>query len=81
MTPLPEKIATAPKVQISCGDLIDKIVILEIKLQRLNSKEATENVCRELAALNNIANNILSERTDCDEMISSRNRSSMRSPF
>jgi hypothetical protein len=33
MTPLPEKIATAPKVQISCGDLIDKIVILEIKLQ------------------------------------------------
>jgi len=56
---LPKPIAIAPKVQISWGELIDKIVILEIKVQRLNSKEATENVCRELAALNSIADKTL----------------------
>jgi hypothetical protein len=56
--------ATAPKVQISWGELIDKITILEIKVQRLNSKEATQNVWRELATFSSIANEILSQRSD-----------------
>ena len=55
--------ATVPKVQISWGELIDKLTILEIKVQRLKSKGATDNVCRELTALNSIANE-LSQRLD-----------------
>jgi hypothetical protein len=63
MVPLP-KVATAPKVQISWGELVDKITILEMKVERLNSKEAIENVCHELAALNIIANEALSQQPD-----------------
>jgi dsDNA-specific endonuclease/ATPase MutS2 len=47
--------ATAPKVQVSWGELIDKITILEIKKQRLKSAEATANVRRELATLVSVA--------------------------
>jgi len=40
-----------PTVQVSWGDLIDKITILEIKKARLTSSEAVANVRRELTAL------------------------------
>src|SRR5438552_16134074 len=60
--------ATPPKVQISWGEFIDKVTILEIKLQRLNSKKAQENVRRELGALNSIVNNILSRRPDLEPL-------------
>jgi uncharacterized protein DUF6165 len=53
---------SAPKVQISWGELIDKITILEIKMQRLNSKAATRNVRRELAVLKSAANDVLSRQ-------------------
>jgi hypothetical protein len=57
-------ISTTPKIQISWGELIDKITILEIKVQRLSSKQATENVCRELVSLNRISDKILLQRPD-----------------
>jgi hypothetical protein len=57
-----------PKVQISWGEFIDKVTILEIKLQRLKSKRAQKNVRRELGALNGIANNILSRRPDLEPL-------------
>jgi predicted nucleic acid-binding Zn-ribbon protein len=44
----------APAVAISWGELIDKITILEIKQQRLNSPPAVANVRTELAALSRI---------------------------
>ena len=44
-----------PTVAVSWGELIDKITILEIKKQRLKSMEAVENVCRELATLESVA--------------------------
>jgi hypothetical protein len=53
---------SAPRVQISWGELIDKITILEIKKRRLHSRAATANVYRELTALNEVANRILSTR-------------------
>jgi hypothetical protein len=40
-----------PTVEVSWGELIDKITILEIKLQRLNAPSAIDNVRNELAAL------------------------------
>jgi hypothetical protein len=58
-SPIP---ASAPNVQISWGELLDRITILEIKVQRLNSQVATEKIRRELAVLNSAANNILSEQ-------------------
>lgn len=44
-----------PTVEVSWGELIDKITILEIKQQRLNSQRAIDNVRTELAALNRAA--------------------------
>lgn len=41
-----------PTVEVSWGELIDKITILEIKEQRLTSPEAVANVRKELVALN-----------------------------
>lgn len=54
--------APAPNVQISWGELLDKITILEIKVQRLNSQAATEKIRRELTVLSSVANDILSEQ-------------------
>jgi len=41
-----------PTVEISSGELVDKLTILEIKERRLTSPAAVANVKRELAALN-----------------------------
>src|SRR5215469_8979513 len=45
-SPIP---APAPSVQISWGELLDKVTILEIRGQRLNSQAAIEKIHRELA--------------------------------
>lgn len=42
---------TAPRVPVSWGELIDKITILEIKLERLHSPGSVANVRRELTLL------------------------------
>jgi hypothetical protein len=55
---------TAPSVQISWGELIDKITILEIKEQRLLSKQSVANVRKELAALMSVAERTLAKRKD-----------------
>ena len=54
-------LSSAPTIQISWGELIDKITILEIKAQRLRSKNSAANVHNELAALMNIAHGALSK--------------------
>ncbi|HEU5017193.1 MAG TPA: DUF6165 family protein [Pseudolabrys sp.] len=41
----------APTVEVSWGELIDKITILEIKARRLSAPAAVANVRRELAVL------------------------------
>ena len=46
--------STAPTVEVSWGELVDKLTILEIKARRLTSPAAVENVRRELAALNKV---------------------------
>jgi hypothetical protein len=53
--------SSAPTIQISWGELIDKITILEIKVQRLRSKNSAANVHNELAALMSIAHDALSK--------------------
>ena len=44
----------SPQVPISWGELFDKITILQIKLENLTSKNALENVERELKKLQSI---------------------------
>jgi predicted nucleic acid-binding Zn-ribbon protein len=46
--------STAPTVEVSWGELVDKLTILEIKQRRLSSQDAVANVRRELAALNKV---------------------------
>ena len=41
----------SPQIPISWGELLDKITILQIKLENLTSKGALENVARELKHL------------------------------
>ena len=55
-------LASSPSVRISWGELLDRITILEIKVQRLNSQAATEKVRHELAILSSAADEILSEQ-------------------
>ena len=44
-----------PLIPVSCGELIDKLTILQIKIERLESPGALANVRRELAALRQVA--------------------------
>jgi len=50
-----EPIAVIPMVPISCGEVIDKITILEIKVARLPGEEARANASKELELLREIA--------------------------
>jgi hypothetical protein len=53
-SPSPSSASGIPMIEVSWGELIDKITILEIKEQRLSSPAAAENVRRELAALTRV---------------------------
>jgi hypothetical protein len=52
---------TIPKVPTSWGELIDKITILEIKVERLTSEQAKANAAKELGLLREIAGPVLAE--------------------
>jgi Family of unknown function (DUF6165) len=51
-----------PTIQISWGELMDRITILEIKQERLQSKESVIKVRKELAALTSIFNSVFGTR-------------------
>lgn len=44
----------SPQIPISWGELLDKITILQIKLENLTSQDALNNVARELKQLQSI---------------------------
>jgi hypothetical protein len=50
---------TTPEVPTSWGELIDKITILEIKVERLESEAARANAAKELGLLREIAGPVL----------------------
>ena len=50
---------TIPHVPTSWGELIDKITILEIKVERLESEAARANAAKELGLLRDIAGAVL----------------------
>jgi len=61
--------ATAqPEVPVSWGELIDKVTILEIKSEKLQSAAALENVRRELALLEAFVVPIVAERGEIGQL-------------
>lgn len=51
-----------PTIEVSWGELVDKLTILEIKERRLTSPDAVANVRRELAALNKVMQGLQAPR-------------------
>jgi Tfp pilus assembly protein PilO len=69
--------APAPSVQISWGELLDKITILEIKAQRLKSQAAIEKTQRQLAKLSSAVKDMLRQQprlTSLKEQLKSLNK-------
>jgi hypothetical protein len=64
-TPPPDRL---PTIEVSWGELIDKMTILEIKNQRLTSPEAVANVQLELAALRQAAQDLLPRPPELDAL-------------
>lgn len=58
-TGLPTKPSLIIQAPVSVGELLDKITILEIKLQRITDKEKISNVEKEHAALKAIEKNAI----------------------
>ncbi len=61
-------------IPISPGELLDKITILEIKSERIESADKKANVNKELAMLNDVWSNAVTEDADIKAM-----RSEMKS--
>jgi predicted nucleic acid-binding Zn-ribbon protein len=57
-----------PIVEVSWGELIDKMTILEIKEQRLTSPKATANVRRELTILITIVQGLQPRPVELDQL-------------
>lgn len=49
------------KVEVSTGELVDKLSILEIKLLNIKNKEKTKNIYKELESLNPYFQDLLDE--------------------
>ena len=58
-----------PQVPISWGELFDKITILNIKLENLEEKNALKNVKIEHGQLNSIFNQVFSENTTANQLM------------
>ncbi len=55
---------TEIKVEISCGELIDKLTILSIKSEKIKDKEKLKNVQHEFKVLNEISQKLKSLNPD-----------------
>jgi len=58
------------KVEVSCGELIDKITILRIKAEQINDSAKLDNITRELSILNKVALISLSPSKKLNELTS-----------
>ena len=58
----------SPQIPISWGELLDKITILQIKLENLTSKSALKNVERELKQLQSIFTQYCPEKIEAEQL-------------
>ena len=56
--------------EISAGELIDKITILEIKKIKILNKEKLNNIEKELSSLNNTMKKFISDKSKINNLIS-----------
>ena len=56
--------------EISAGELIDKITILEIKKTKILNKEKLNNIEKELSSLNNTMKKFISDKSKINNLIS-----------
>ena len=54
--------------EISAGELVDKITILEIKKIKINDKEKLKEVDKELISLNSTMNHFIKDKTNIIEL-------------
>ena len=59
----------SPNVPISWGELFDKLTILQIKLEKLETKNALENVQKEYSELNKVFHKSFSENTKARKLM------------
>ena len=59
---------TAPQVQVSAGELVDKITILEIKAERIADSDKLANVHRELRSLTAARSESIESSAELDEL-------------
>jgi hypothetical protein len=58
-----------PKVAVSWGELLDKLTILEIKLENISAKNALDNIEREYAQLQVIFSENISEESEVNKLL------------
>ena len=58
-----------PKIQISWGELFDKITILELKLENLESESALRNVRTEYESLHSIYTKAFRDDTEANKLL------------
>jgi hypothetical protein len=63
------QLQSMPHVPTSWGELIDKITILEIKVERLSAEQARANAAKELALLREIVSPALSAVPDIPALV------------
>jgi len=64
MSTSPADRSTSPLIRVSWGEVIEKITILEIKLEKLTVPQALANVRKELDGLNAVCAGVLDGRAD-----------------
>ena len=55
--------------EISAGELLDKITILEIKKEKINNKEKLEEINKELSSLNKTSNEKIPDKSKVKDLI------------
>ena len=64
----PDAAVQMPMVEVSWGDLVDKLTILEIKAQRLTAPTAVANVRKELTALQSVLQRLQPRPAELDAL-------------
>jgi predicted nucleic acid-binding Zn-ribbon protein len=64
----PDAAVQMPMVEVSWGELVDKLTILEIKAQRLTAPTAVANVRKELAALQSVLQRLQPRPAELDAL-------------
>lgn len=66
------------EVEVSVGELLDKISILEIKLERIQDEDKLKNIEKELRCLMQVREENLTLNTECEDILFQLKRTNER---